>query len=274
MVTKNKYKIISSFFVALSILLAGCGNSQQNIASPKKQSIKSIVEELSVIDTNSTNNLTADEAINEIYKRISYMPSIEKEIIKINNEPLLLLNASKHIYFDSGEYAIKSDKKMSEALNQITKRRELKINLIGHTDSVGDDKSNQFLSELRARTVYKKLINMGYPKDKIDYFGYGEEQPISTNKTEAGRAINRRVEIAISQPGNVFNAFINHRDINASYLNNHSEIEAGRVEVSIKGMTKNKNELEIKSIQKKLQSPKRKSFIVQIEKRKHFINIK
>ena len=65
----------------------------------------------------------------------------------------------------------------------------------GHTDSVGSNSLNQKLSEERANSVRDFLINEGIDASRLEAVGYGEERPIATNNTRAGRTQNRRVEI-------------------------------------------------------------------------------
>jgi len=68
---------------------------------------------------------------------------------------------------------------------------------LGHTDSMGTQSYNQQLSEKRARAVADYLGNKGIPNEKIFTEGRGSSQPIASNSSEAGRAINRRVEIEV-----------------------------------------------------------------------------
>ena len=71
------------------------------------------------------------------------------------------------------------------------------ISVEGNTDSVGSLNYNQRLSEDRARNVADELVNNGVPRRDISVIGYGETRPIASNKTEAGRERNRRVEVVI-----------------------------------------------------------------------------
>ena len=68
---------------------------------------------------------------------------------------------------------------------------------LGHTDSMGTQTYNQQLSEKRARAVADYLNNKGIPNEKIFTEGRGGSQPIASNSSEAGRAMNRRVEIEV-----------------------------------------------------------------------------
>ena len=73
----------------------------------------------------------------------------------------------------------------------------MKIELSGHTDNKGKDKYNEKLSEDRSKAVYDYLISKGIDKKRLSYKGYGAKRPIADNKTEEGRAKNRRVEFVI-----------------------------------------------------------------------------
>ena len=68
----------------------------------------------------------------------------------------------------------------------------------GHTDSTGSEAYNQQLSDRRANSVKKLLVQRGVPEFRINTIGYGESRPVVTNATPEGRQMNRRVEIRIN----------------------------------------------------------------------------
>ncbi len=74
----------------------------------------------------------------------------------------------------------------------------LKLEIEGHTDSVGSDVFNQSLSERRATSVKDYLIGQGFPSASIGARGLGESLPVASNDTAAGRQQNRRVELVVS----------------------------------------------------------------------------
>ena len=76
-------------------------------------------------------------------------------------------------------------------------KRASYIEVVGHTDDVGDDDYNQDLSEQRAAAVSQYLIESGVDASKMVAVGAGERMPITTNKTPEGRAENRRVEVLV-----------------------------------------------------------------------------
>jgi len=71
---------------------------------------------------------------------------------------------------------------------------ELKFSVEGHTDSDGDEASNQTLSEARANTVMNTLVTLGISAERLSAKGWGESTPMDTNETPEGKANNRRVE--------------------------------------------------------------------------------
>lgn len=74
---------------------------------------------------------------------------------------------------------------------------KLKVEIGGHTDNVGDDAKNQKLSKERADAVFEYLLTKGISAPRLITIGYGETRPVDTNRTEEGRANNRRVEFLI-----------------------------------------------------------------------------
>jgi OOP family OmpA-OmpF porin len=102
-------------------------------------------------------------------------------------------------FFDFDKSTLKPEGR--QVLDQVATQTK-SINLetviaVGHTDSVGTEAYNQKLSERRAAAVKTYLVSKGVPADRIYTEGKGESQPIASNKTAAGRAKNRRVEIEI-----------------------------------------------------------------------------
>jgi outer membrane protein OmpA-like peptidoglycan-associated protein len=107
----------------------------------------------------------------------------------------------ENVFFDVNKYDLKPESVAElEKLKEIlTKNPTLKIELGGHTDSDGDDKSNQVLSENRAKAVVTWLIQNGIDKTRLSYKGYGETKPIVANDTAENKAKNRRTEVKITK---------------------------------------------------------------------------
>lgn len=73
------------------------------------------------------------------------------------------------------------------------------VRIEGHTSSKGSERSNQRLSERRANAVLEKLVELGVERDRLTAEGFGEARPVSSNRTEGGRADNRRIEIHVTE---------------------------------------------------------------------------
>ncbi|MFL1012258.1 DUF5723 family protein [Flavisericum labens] len=118
-------------------------------------------------------------------------PEVTVEVQKTLNE------YAKTILFNSGKSSIKeeSNSVLKEIVAILQEYPSAKFAIEGHTDSVGSNSLNQNLSEERASSVMLFLIQNGVASNRLSSKGYGEDKPIATNSTKAGRALNRRVEI-------------------------------------------------------------------------------
>ncbi|MGE4532434.1 MULTISPECIES: OmpA family protein [Halomonas] len=100
--------------------------------------------------------------------------------------------------FDSSELTPNARSALNDVARILTQYDDTRVNIAGHTDSTGDAGYNQRLSERRAQAVGNYLMNAGVAGARLNMVGYGENQPVASNNTEAGRAQNRRVEITLT----------------------------------------------------------------------------
>jgi OmpA-OmpF porin, OOP family len=106
--------------------------------------------------------------------------------------------------FNSATLLADSRAPLERVAEDLRKYPRLKIELQGHTDSVGSDEYNLDLSQQRAETVARFLIDAGVPASQMTTRGYGETDPIADNSTAEGRAQNRRVVMKVLEnPGDV-----------------------------------------------------------------------
>jgi OmpA-OmpF porin, OOP family len=120
-------------------------------------------------------------------------PEIDKAVIdKINY-------AAKNVFFATGSAKLlpKSFKALDEAAKLLKTDETLMVDIDGHTDSQGNEEKNQALSENRAKAVKDYLVSKGIVEDRLKSAGYGSAKPVGDNKTAAGRASNRRTELAV-----------------------------------------------------------------------------
>lgn len=99
--------------------------------------------------------------------------------------------------FDSSALRSEAQRNLSELANSVRDFEKTELLVVGHTDARGSDTYNQDLSERRANAAYEYLVRQGVQPSRINAVGRGEDEPVATNETEAGRQQNRRVEVAI-----------------------------------------------------------------------------
>lgn len=104
---------------------------------------------------------------------------------------------SLYVSFDTGKATIKADsaKTLDDAAAALKVAADLKVEIGGHTDDVGTPEANQKLSQARAQAVMAALAARGIQAGRMTAKGYGQTTPVADNRTEEGRAKNRRVEL-------------------------------------------------------------------------------
>ena len=104
-----------------------------------------------------------------------------------------------NIYFATGKTRIldSSEQALNELHRFLLSRPNQRIRIVGHTDNIGSDRSNQILSEGRCKEVKREMEERGVAPGRIEIEGRGERDPIVMNDTEEHRHMNRRVEIVL-----------------------------------------------------------------------------
>lgn len=104
-----------------------------------------------------------------------------------------------NIYFATGKTTIldSSEPALAELYQFLAGRPNQRIRIVGHTDNIGSDRSNQLLSEGRCKEVRRVMVERGISPDRIEIEGRGERDPIVPNDTDEQRQMNRRVEIVL-----------------------------------------------------------------------------
>jgi outer membrane protein OmpA-like peptidoglycan-associated protein len=127
-----------------------------------------------------------------------------KELEKIaetkRTEAGLITKLKSDILFETGKAELKptAQSNLQQMAGIMKKYPENILTIKGYTDSTGSDAINTPLSQRRAEAVKVYLVNGGLPSNTISTLGMGSAQPISDNKTEAGRKQNRRVEVEVT----------------------------------------------------------------------------
>jgi outer membrane protein OmpA-like peptidoglycan-associated protein len=111
----------------------------------------------------------------------------------------LIVNMSD-VLFDTAKFSLRplAREKLAKVAGIVSAHPGLRLDVEGHTDSVGSDEYNQTLSENRGQAVLQYLTQQGMPAGSVSSKGLGESQPVSSNDNAKGRQENRRVELVIS----------------------------------------------------------------------------
>jgi len=121
-------------------------------------------------------------------------PEVKAEVVKKVNY------VAKNIVFQTGSAILTSasTKQLDQLVTVLKSESDLQLKIDGHTDNTGVAAKNQTLSEKRAEAVKAYLAKKGIAESRLNSEGFGDTQPIADNKTAAGRAKNRRVELKLN----------------------------------------------------------------------------
>jgi OmpA-OmpF porin, OOP family len=133
-----------------------------------------------------------------------YITIVVKEAMKQDVTASAMLDAlnkqgfiALYINFDTGKSTIKPESKpiINQIVELLKSNPDLKLSIEGHTDNVGNPKSNKTLSEERARSIFAAIVAQGIDGARLSSTGHGQDKPLADNSTEEGRAKNRRVDL-------------------------------------------------------------------------------
>jgi len=163
-------------------------DGKYQIALPSGREYAFSADQEGYFGENQLIDLREQKEFEEIEVEIAAVPLEENATIELKN-----------IFFQTARYSLKSTSRqeLNRLLELLEDNPDLSIEVAGHTDSIGKPGYNQRLSENRAKSVVAYLLEKGIDTERLVAKGYGEEAPVASNKTEEGRAQNRRVEFKI-----------------------------------------------------------------------------
>jgi outer membrane protein OmpA-like peptidoglycan-associated protein len=167
---------------------------------PDDITYKSVTGGWSVL-VDSASYYVVDLKASDIYNnRINARREFETDILVIRT-PFglkIMINAIQ-FEFNKADLRPQSFHILDRLIHILEKFPNYKIKVVGHTDWIGSDEYNQKLSEKRAYSVYKYLVEHDVDREMLSTEGKGETRPIDDNNTESGRARNRRVEFYLTE---------------------------------------------------------------------------
>lgn len=125
-------------------------------------------------------------------------PDVKPQRIEITAEKIVI---NQRINFATGKATILADSfaVLDDVAQAMKDYPNIKVEIQGHTDNVGDETMNQRLSKARADSVFEYMLKRGVAATRMTTAGYGESRPIDTNTTDTGKLNNRRVEFLITE---------------------------------------------------------------------------
>jgi len=122
------------------------------------------------------------------------------QVLETHDTARGLIVSMPDVLFDFNKYTLKPEarEKLAKISGIVLAYPDLKLDIEGHTDSIGSDEYNQKLSEERAAGVRGYLISSGVKPDNVAAVGLGKANPVADNSSAGGRKLNRRVEMVVS----------------------------------------------------------------------------
>jgi OmpA-OmpF porin, OOP family len=130
-------------------------------------------------------------ATGALYDVKATVPSTKKRVVGLKVDDLAF-------HFNKTELREEDKREMDEVIRFLKEYPKAWVRIAGYTDSIGTEEVNLTVSRRRAEAVEQMLLNAGIGQSRIVTHWYGSANPIATNETEQGRALNRRVEIAVA----------------------------------------------------------------------------
>jgi outer membrane protein OmpA-like peptidoglycan-associated protein len=142
----------------------------------------------------------AAEAIRQKEEQRQRLLNQLNQVLETKDTPRGLVVSMPDVLFDSGSYTLKpaARERLARISGIVLAYPDLRLEIEGHTDSVGSDAYNQTLSEKRAGSVRDYLMSNGVSINNVIARGLGKGTPVADNSTAAGRKLNRRVEMIVS----------------------------------------------------------------------------
>ncbi|WP_187696374.1 OmpA family protein [Xanthovirga aplysinae] len=199
--SSNREGVFSDIFVSKIIskedkglLTASIEGISDDIIFREKPNESVNEKELSVINDENVENSVKSEEEEAEYKPLNLKDGSISIVGRIKDDKL----QPRLIFFDFDSFRLKAEsiKTLDQLIVELQELKDVKINVLGHTDDIGDMNYNQWLSEQRALSVRNYMLEAGISEKVLNIVeGKGENEPVKLNTTLEGREFNRRVLI-------------------------------------------------------------------------------
>ena len=132
-----------------------------------------------------------DMIVKHIPKEVTKEVFVDRYIAKISEDRLVLVGVN--FAFDKSDLLPESYPVLDKAVKLLNDKPDVNVEIQGYCDYIGSDEYNQELSVDRAQTVKSYLVSKGVAESRLTTVGFGKSNPVEDNKTEEGRAMNRRI---------------------------------------------------------------------------------
>ena len=208
--------IIGAIIIAgLLYFMRGCNKTPEVVSTSTDSLSTGMSAEMDTVASSAGNAMSsATDAVKKLF--MLKLPdgseievpegSLEDQIVKFIQDDSQKVDKKTwfnfdRLLFDTGKSTLKSEsqEQIEKTVAILKAFPKVKIKIGGYTDNVGDAKSNMRLSAERATVVMDVIVAGGIDKSRLESEGYGDENSVSTNDTEEGKAMNRRIAISVRE---------------------------------------------------------------------------
>lgn len=161
--------------------------ADNNVLVVNKEFKVSIPKEVSTLSDNNKTSIYDEEAYSDLEELTNKFRLSKKALLG-------------NLYFNYNKYELtkSSSKELNQLLKLLIKNNQMSVEIAGHTDNIGSEKGNLFISKKRSESVVNYLISKGINKNRLVSKGYGESKPMASNDDHKnGRELNRRIEVIV-----------------------------------------------------------------------------
>ena len=198
--------IRQTLFLAAAAAALACSQPQPPVAAtpapdPDAEAARrDSIAALARADSIARAERTRADQVRDQVQQDSGMVADEVTPLGLNTADSTVLYQRIGFDFDSDRIRPEFEALLAEKLRVLRENPRLEVRIGGHCDDRGSDEYNLVLGQRRAAAVHRWLVNYGINAARLTIMSFGEEQPLDTRASEAGRALNRRADFTVTRP--------------------------------------------------------------------------